>query len=224
MVVVLSTLVAIVVAAYTLGGSNANVNLDWGGLVLAIVAIGGLVLAGYQARLNAQERVATQRQVLYEQQILSCIEVMSALIKVKDIVLLAVWSSFPYQPTPWIWTKPASQAAQRACIEGQKAYAAVLNARVGILPDPVATLLTQIDDDLRDVFAVDDRCAQAKMDVISLGVGRATEVIRFSLGVEPLSRQTLARIGADEITRSMVERAARHEQTHPSRGSASHPQ
>lgn len=209
-VVALLALVGTAVAAYALGRSSTNVNVDWGSLILALVAVGGLVLAGYQARLNSQERLAIHRQVLYEQQVLACIEVMTALTKLEDVVLRAVWNSFPAQPTPWIWTQEASERAWRAMTDSLIVFKVALEGRAGILPDAVATLLFTIADDIRDVFTVDDRCAQARLDKCIMGRGAVMERIRFFLGVEPLSRQMLQRIGPEEMLAAAMERAIRH--------------
>jgi hypothetical protein len=209
-VVGLLAIAAIGVAAYALGRSSTTVNVDWGSLVLAVVAVGGLVLAGYQARLNSQERLTSHRQVLYEQQILAFNDIMSALAKVQQILNLAVFASFPFQPTPWIWTRESMEAARQAQFGSSNALWLVREARDAILPAVVAEGLSQWEADVRDLFVVDGRCAQARLDKTIRTRARVTEAMRLYLGVEPLSRQTLERIGIDEIAKSLEEWHARH--------------
>ena len=209
-------LMAIAVGAYALGRSGTNVNVDWGSIVLALVAVGGLLLAGYQARLNSQERLTSHRQVLYEQQILAFNEIMSALAKVQQILNLAVFASFPYEPTPWIWTRESMEVARQAQFTASDALWLVREARDVILPAVVAEGLSQWEADVRDLFVVDGRCAQARLDTCIRTRVRVTEAMRFYLGVEPLSRQTLERIGTDEILKSLEEWHAWHQ--HAERG------
>lgn len=87
----------------------------------------------------------------------------------------------------------------------------VREARAAILPAVVAEGLIQYEADVRDLFVVDGRCAQARLDACIRTRVRVTESMRFCLAVEPLSRQTVERIGVDEIAKSLAEWHARHQ-------------
>jgi hypothetical protein len=173
-------------------------------ILAAIVAglaglLGALIGAGITLYWNYRERAAGQRQVLYEQQVIACVEIGRALAVFRSFGVQALHRNPAAVNGPW--NREAKAQALRQVGPAYDLFREAWEGRSAILPEEVVDAMTLASDRFIKMFGpaqLDPPAhwpgGSAALDVFVRACLAVVPAMRKALGTEALTQQTLDRI------------------------------
>ncbi len=181
--------------------------IDWGAVAALVIGVGGLLLAGYQARLSslerAAERAAAFRKALYDQQVAASLAVAQALNAFMGVALTAYTTEQMAQPR-LLPHRPLDDAA-RERLRSMLAPSAFVSLQDTwrqwwlVLPKSVNDTLAGLSTVFFATTAPAAVAGQYAADLVystdpAMPLSKASQAVynalREGLGVEALSEQT----------------------------------